>query len=164
MGRVQDDAGGGDAEPVGLSGYGWGHQADCHWREEEGDRGTQPPPLEQIPPGRRISRCAQRLLLPLSAERIRNLPPAPAPYVPPAPAPYVPPAYVPPAYVPPPRRPTRIRDTTAPAVMHRAARLGSRAASASLGSPGTRQIWAQCASLGLETRCQPAQPTHRENQ
>jgi micrococcal nuclease len=35
------------------------------------------------------------------AERIRNLPPAPAPYVPPAPAPYVPPAYVPPAYVPP---------------------------------------------------------------
>lgn len=35
------------------------------------------------------------------AERIRNLPPAPAPYVPPAPAPYVPPAYVPPVYVPP---------------------------------------------------------------
>ncbi|MEO5780657.1 thermonuclease family protein [Arthrobacter sp. PAMC25284] len=32
------------------------------------------------------------------AERIRNLPPVPAPYVPPA---YVPPAYVPPAYVPP---------------------------------------------------------------
>lgn len=32
------------------------------------------------------------------AERLRNLPPAPAPYVPPA---YVPPAYVPPAYVPP---------------------------------------------------------------
>jgi len=32
------------------------------------------------------------------AERIRNLPPAPAPYVPPA---YVPPAYVPPAYVAP---------------------------------------------------------------
>lgn len=32
------------------------------------------------------------------AERIRNLPPAPAPYVPPV---YVPPAYVPPAYVPP---------------------------------------------------------------
>jgi micrococcal nuclease len=35
------------------------------------------------------------------AERIRNLPPAPAPYVPPAPVPYVPPAYVPPVYVPP---------------------------------------------------------------
>lgn len=35
------------------------------------------------------------------AERIRNLPPAPARYVPPAPAPYVPPAYVPPVYVPP---------------------------------------------------------------
>lgn len=32
------------------------------------------------------------------AERLRNLRPAPAPYVPPA---YVPPAYVPPAYVPP---------------------------------------------------------------
>ncbi|WP_441401796.1 thermonuclease family protein [Arthrobacter sp. 2YAF22_2] len=32
------------------------------------------------------------------AERVRNLPPVPAPYVPPA---YVPPAYVPPAYVPP---------------------------------------------------------------
>lgn len=32
------------------------------------------------------------------AERVRNLPPAPAQYVPPA---YVPPAYVPPAYVPP---------------------------------------------------------------
>jgi len=40
------------------------------------------------------------------AERIRNLPPAPAPYVAPAPAPYVPPVYVAPApapapYVPP---------------------------------------------------------------
>lgn len=32
------------------------------------------------------------------AERLRNLPPVPAPYVPPA---YVPPAYVPPVYVPP---------------------------------------------------------------
>lgn len=34
------------------------------------------------------------------AERIRNLPPAPAPYVPPAPAPYIPPAYVAPAPAP----------------------------------------------------------------
>ena len=47
---------------------------------------------------RQVAEAAAAAAAAAEAERLRNLPPVPAPYVPPA---YVPPAYVPPAYVAP---------------------------------------------------------------
>jgi len=49
---------------------------------------------------RQAAEAAAASAVAAEAERIRNLPPAPAPYVRPAPAPYVPPAYVAPAPAP----------------------------------------------------------------
>ena len=53
---------------------------------------------------RQVAESAAAAAAAAEAERLRNLPPAPPPYVPPAyvPPAYGPPAYVPPAYVPPP--------------------------------------------------------------
>lgn len=47
---------------------------------------------------RQVAEAAAAAAAAAEAERLRNLPPVPAPYVPPV---YVPPAYVPPAYTPP---------------------------------------------------------------